>query len=326
MQDEGAEIERPSVVISVIILNYNGKRYLERCLSTLLAQTRRDIEVIMVDNGSTDGSIDYLECQFPEVRIVKNEKNLGFAGGVNSGIRVAKGDCILTLNNDTQVDKDFVKCLSEAMDSDEKVGMCASKMLFCDGSINSAGICLSQSGAAWGRGMSELDLGQYDEMKDVFGPCAGAALYRRAMLDEIGLFDEDFFMYMEDVDLAFRARLAGWRCLYVPDAKVYHVHGGTAGFGSDFSVYYGNRNVLWYVIKDLPIVLLIYYIPWILGRNLAVIPYYALKGKGRTILRSKFDALKGVPLMLRKRKGIVRKVPAKEISKYIMRWSDVREP
>ena len=291
-----------------------------------MAQTRRDIEVIVVDNGSSDGSTDYLESQFPEVRIVQNEKNRGFAGGVNSGIEVAKGDYILTLNNDTQVDKDFVKCLSEAMDSDEKVGICASKMLFCDGSINSTGICLSQSGAAWDRGMSEPDVGQYDEMEDVFGSCAGAALYRKAMLDEIGLFDEDFFMYMEDVDLAFRARLAGWRCLYVPKAKVYHVHGGTAGFGSDFSVYYGNRNVLWYVIKDFPTKILITSLPWILGRNLAVIPYYALKGQGKIILRSKWDALKGVPRMMRKRKRVVRKVSAKDISKHVKRWGDVREP
>ncbi|HII07513.1 MAG TPA: glycosyltransferase family 2 protein [Methanotrichaceae archaeon] len=146
------------------------------------------------------------------------------------------------------------------------------------------------------------------------------------MLDEIGLFDEDFFMYMEDVDLAFRARLAGWSCLYVPSANVHHVHGGTAGFGSDLSVYYGNRNVLWYAIKDFPTRLLISSLPWIVGRNLAVIPYYALRGQGWTILRSKIDALRGLLLMLRKRKEVLRKVSEKEISKHIKTWSDVRGP
>jgi len=313
-------------MISVIITNYNGKRYLDRCLSSLSVQTMQDFEVIVVDNGSSDGSVDYLESQFPEVRIVKNEKNLGFAGGVNSGIEVAKGDYILTLNNDTQADKDFVKNLTEAMESDGEVGMCASKMLFCNGSVNSAGLCFSRSGAVWDRGMSEPDFGQYDKVEDVFGPCAGAALYRRSMLDEIGLFDEDFFMYMEDVDLAFRARLAGWRCLYVPDAKVYHVHGGTAGFGSDLSVYYGNRNVLWYVVKDFPAKILITSLPWIVGRNLAVIPYYVLKGQGKIILRSKWDALRGVPSILRKRRGVVRKVPDEEIKRYMTTWSDVKRP
>jgi hypothetical protein len=313
-------------MISVVIPNYNGKRYLDGCLSSLSAQTFKDFEIILVDNGSSDGSARYVAERFPEVRIVKNEKNLGFSGGVNTGIRRSKGECILTLNNDTRADRDLIKNLAKAMDSGDKVGMCASKMLFCDGRINSTGVCLSLSGAAWDRGMAEPDRGQYDAVEEVFGPSAGAGLYRREMLEEIGLFDEEFFMYMEDVDLAFRGRLAGWRCLYVPSARVHHVHGGTAGFGSDLSVYYGNRNVLWYPIKNFPTRLLISSFPWILGRNLAVIPYYALRGQGRTVLRSKIDALRGIPLMLRERKKVVRKVSDGEISKHIRTWSEIREP
>src|SRR5512138_3034202 len=202
-------------MISVIILNFNGKRYLEKCLSSLESQTYRDFEVIVVDNASSDGSVDYLKAGFPLVRIVENKKNLGFAGGTNSGIRRAEGEYILTLNNDTQVDRRFLECLAEPMQSDKSVGVCASKMLLPDGRINSAGICLSRSGAAWDRGIFEQDHGQYDCQQEVFGACAGAALYRKEMLDEIGLFDEDFFLYMEDVDLAFRAKLAGWKCVYV---------------------------------------------------------------------------------------------------------------
>ena len=136
--------------------------------------------------------------------------------------------------------------------ADADVGMCASKMLFPDGRINSTGICISRSGAAWDRGMFEPDRGQYDLEEEVFGPCAGAALYRKEMLEEIGLFDEDFFLYMEDVDLAFRGRLAGWKCIYVPEAKVYPPSWRNSRFGSDLSVYYGNRNVIWYAIKDFP--------------------------------------------------------------------------
>ena len=171
--------------------------------------------------------------------------------------------------------------------------------------------------------MFEPDKGQYDLREEVFGPCAGAALYRKEMLEEIGLFDEDFFLYMEDVDLAFRGRLAGWKCIYVPEAKVYHHHGGTAGFGSDLSVYYGNRNVIWYAIKDFPLVLLLTSLPFILARNLAVIPYYVLRGQGRVILKSKLDALKGVPGMLRKRSQIVRKTPENEIAKFIHTWARI---
>lgn len=313
-------------MISVVVLNYNGRRYLKKCISSLSVQSYGDFEVIVVDNGSTDGSVEYLKTHFPQVKIVRNKSNLGFAGGINVGIEHAEGKYILTLNNDTQADMNFVERLAEAMDSDEAVGMCASKMLFPDGRINSTGICLSRSGAAWDRGMFEPDEGQYEELEDVFGPCAGAALYRKEMLDEIGLFDEDFFLYMEDVDLAFRARLAGWRCIYVPGAEVYHFHGGTAGFGSDLAVYYGNRNIVWYTLKDFPRGILITSLPWIVGRNLAVIPYYMLLGQGKTILRSKLDALKGVLKMLRKRSEVVRRVPDREISRYIMTWSTIKRP
>ncbi len=311
-------------MISVVVLNFNGKRYLEKCLTSLASQTYEDFEVIVVDNASSDGSVDYLKAQFPWARIVKNDENLGFAGGTNSGIRQARGDYILTLNNDTQVDRCFLECLVKPMQSDRSVGMCASKMLLPDGRINSAGICLSRSGAAWDRGTLELDYGQYDRREDIFGPCAGAALYRKEMLDEIGLFDEDFFLYMEDVDLAFRAKLAGWKCIYVPKAVVYHYHGGTAGFGSDLAVYYGNRNVIWYAVKGFPTGLLLTSLPWIVGRNLTVIPYYAMRGQGKTILRSKLDALKGISRMLKKRKSIVRRAPEREIKRYINTWANIK--
>lgn len=311
-------------MISIIILNFNGKRYMEKCIMSVAAQTYRDFEVIVVDNASVDGSVEYLESHFPWVRIVRNSENLGFAGGTNSGIKQAQGEYILTLNNDTQIDKRFLECLVGPMQSNKSVGMCASKMLFPDGRINSTGICISRSGAAWDRGMSEPDEGQYDSPEDVFGPCAGAALYRKRMLDDIGLFDEDFFLYMEDVDLAFRGRLAGWRCAYVPQAKVYHIHGGTAGFGSDLSVYYGNRNVIWYTVKNLPTGILLTSLPWIIVRNLAVVPYYALRGQGRVILKSKIDAVRGLPAILKKRGLVMRRVSDQEIGRYIHSWANLK--
>ena len=310
-------------LISVIVLNYNGKGFLDGCLSSLASQTYSDFEVIVVDNGSRDGSPEYIEENYPWVRLAKNDENLGFAGGTNVGIRAAKGEFIITLNNDSRADSRFIEELIKPM-ADPEVGVCAAKMLFPDGRINSAGICISRSGAAWDRGMFEPDRGQYEFVEEVFGACAGAALYRREMLDEIGLFDEDFFLYLEDVDLAFRARLAGWKCLYVPGARVIHHHGGTAGVGSDLAVYYGNRNIVWYPIKDFPFRLLITSLPFIVARNLAVIPYYALRGQGGVILKSKLDALKGVVKMMEKRKDVVRRADYSQINRFVEIWGGIK--
>jgi len=310
-------------LISVIVLNYNGKGFLNSCLSSLASQTYSDFEVIVVDNGSRDGSPEYIEENYPWVRLAKNDENLGFAGGTNVGIRAAKGEFVITLNNDSRADSRFIEELIKPM-ADPEVGVCAAKMLFPDGRINSAGICISRSGAAWDRGMFEPDRGQYEFVEEVFGACAGAALYRREMLDEIGLFDEDFFLYLEDVDLAFRARLAGWKCLYVPGARVIHHHGGTAGVGSDLAVYYGNRNIVWYPIKDFPFRLLITSLPFIVARNLAVIPYYALRGQGGVILKSKLDALKGVAKMMEKRKDVVRRADYSQINRFVEIWGRMK--
>jgi GT2 family glycosyltransferase len=305
-----------AALISVVILNYNGMRFLDRCLASIQDQTYADLEVIIVDNASQDGSAEYVQSRYPWVKVIINQENLGFAEGTNVGIRQARGEYIFTLNNDTWIEERFIEHLAKPI-AEKDVGMCASKMLFPDGRINSTGICISRSGAAWDRGMFQQDKGQYNHCEEVFGPCAGAALYRKAMLDEIGLFDEDFFLYMEDVDLAFRGRLAGWKCIYVPEAVVYHHHGGTAGTGSDLSVYYGNRNVIWYVVKDFPTRILLTSLPFILARNLALIPYYALRGQGRVILKSKLDALRGVPGMIRKRRHVLRVTPDNEIARFI---------
>jgi hypothetical protein len=310
-------------LISVIVLNYNGRGFLNGCLTSLASQTYSDFEVIVVDNGSRDGSPEYIEENYPWVRLAKNDENLGFAGGTNVGIRAAKGEFVITLNNDSRADSRFIEELIKPM-ADPEVGVCAAKMLFPDGRINSAGICISRSGAAWDRGMFEPDRGQYEFVEEVFGACAGAALYRREMLDEIGLFDEDFFLYLEDVDLAFRARLAGWKCLYVPGARVIHHHGGTAGVGSDLAVYYGNRNIVWYPIKDFPFRLLITSLPFIVARNLAVIPYYALRGQGGVILKSKLDALKGVVKMMEKRKDVVRRADYSQINRFVEIWGGIK--
>jgi len=313
-------------LISIIIVNFNGLRYLGPCLSSLEKQSYEPCEIILVDNGSSDGSAGYVRAHFPKVIVVETGTNRGFAGGTNAGIKEAHGDFILTLNNDTITDSHFLENIIKPMLADKRVGMCASKMRFPDGRINSTGICFSRSGAAWDRGILEADLGQYEDETEVFGPCAGAALYRRAMLDEIGLFDEDFFLYMEDVDLAFRARWAGWFCRYVPSAKVTHIHGGTTGINSELSVYYGNRNLLWYVIKNFPVRTLLTCLPWIVGRNCGDIPFYIYQGRWRAIVRAKFDGIKGIPRMWRKRKTRNQKISREEIERWICTWSKKHPP
>ncbi|MGD0081492.1 MAG: glycosyltransferase family 2 protein [Methanoregula sp.] len=304
-------------LISVVIVNFNGQRFLSDCFSSLFRETYPKFEVILIDNASRDGSVEFVREKFPDVKIFVQKSNLGFAGGANSGIRKAQGEFIFTLNNDTMVSAGCLDELIKPMMEDPGVGVCASKMVFPDGRINSTAICISRSGAAWDRGIFEEDHGQYDRKEEVFGACAGAALYRKAMLDQIGLFDEDFFAYMEDVDLAFRARLSGWTCIYVPTATIIHKHGGTSGFNSDLSIYYRNRNVVWTVVKNFPVKMLIAYLPWIVGRNISIIPYYVMQGKSLTILKSKMDLILGINKMMKKRRTIMMAVSDDKIKKWI---------
>jgi GT2 family glycosyltransferase len=309
------------LLVSVVVVNYNGQRFLEDCFRSLTQQTYHNYEMILVDNGSIDNSISFMKEHYPEVHLVQLSSNTGFAGGTNAGIKEAKGEFILTLNNDTIADLNLLEEIVRPMQLDGHVGMCGAKMLLPDGRINSTAICISRSGAAWDRGMGEPDHGQYDEAGEIFCSSAGAALYRRSMLDEIGLFDEDFFLFMEDVDLAFRAQLAGWRCMYVPTARVVHMHGGTASKGSDTAVYYGNRNILWYVFKNFPARTILISSPWIIGRFFFIIPYYFLHGKYRVILKAKIDALKGLRIMTGKRKTIKKIVSDREINRWVHIWS-----
>jgi GT2 family glycosyltransferase len=291
-------------MISIIIPNYNGEKYLSDCIGALYNQDYLDYEVILVDNASSDNSLILVKNQFPGIILVENPVNRGFAGGCNDGARKARGDYLLFINTDTIAPLGFLSTLFRATITTPDYAMFATKMIYPDGRINSAGICISLSGAAWDRGMGEYDRGQYDKREEVLGPCGGAAMYRTKEFTSVGGFDEDFFLYMEDVDLAFRIRLGGGRCLYIPGAVIVHYHGGTAGVETDIAIYYGNRNIIWYPVKDFPLMLLIFSIPWILGRTIGVIGYYALKGRGRIAMKAKWDGIKGIPHMVQKRRLI----------------------
>jgi len=250
--------------VSIIVLNWNGKQYLETCLSSLLQQTYPDIEIIFVDNGSCDGSVDFVKSNYPGVFILEHDKNMGFAMGVNSGIIASSGKYIATINNDAQADKELISRLVKIIESDPSTGCCASKMMrfYKRNIIDSTGIVIYQNGNAYDRGATEKDIGQYDSQEEVFGACAGAALYRREMLDEIGLFDNSYFAYFEDVDLSFRMHLFGWKCIYVPNAVVYHMHSATSQQASPFKIFYIERNKLWNMWKYFPVKLLILQLPY----------------------------------------------------------------
>lgn len=288
--------------VSVVIVNWNGAAYLGPCLEALVRQERKADEVILVDNGSTDGSPEFVERQFPWVHLVRSERNLGFAAGCNSGVKVANGDYVVTLNSDTKVEPQWLARLVEPAEADPALGMCASLMLFMDrpNVINSAGIAVDVLGVAWDRlGGRPLEEGR--EAVEVFGPCAGAALYRRSMWDQLGGFDEDFFMYLEDVDLAWRARARGWRCRFVPEARVLHAHSASAVEGSAFKDFYKARNRVWVIAKNYPAPQVWWWLPAILGYDLMAVGYSLARGFLGP-LRGRIAALCGLGVALRKRK------------------------
>ncbi len=247
-------------VVSVIVVNLNRRDLLQRCLESLWRQTYKNIEVVVVDNGSKDGSADMLQgLTEPRLRIVLLDSNRGFAGGCNAGIERASGRYIATLNNDAEADSQWIEELVAGMESDASLGMCASKILFHGDRkrIDKAGHLIYPDGLNHGRGSGEIDRGQFDKREEVLLPDAAAALYRRDMLDVIGLFDEQFFAYGDDADLGLRGRLAGWTCLYVPTAVVYHVHSATAGEFSPMKAFLIERNRMWVAVKVFPLPLLL---------------------------------------------------------------------
>jgi GT2 family glycosyltransferase len=293
---------------SVVIPNWNGALHLPICLGALRAQTYPHVEVILVDNGSTDGSQALVEEHYPEVHWLGLERNLGLTGGNNAGFRAARGQFLISLNNDTEVDPRFVEALVTALLDHPEAGMAAAKMMLFDRRdiIHSAGDGYGVDGIPFNRGVWQQDRGQFDEPGWIFGGCGGAVAYRRAMLDTTGLFDESFFMYCEDVDLNWRAQLAGWRCWYCPEAAVYHKLSATGG--GPIASYYTGRNTLWVIAKNYPGALLRKYwrhvlrAQWQVSRD----ALRAWRGQAaRARLRGQLAGLGGWPGMWKKRSAIL---------------------
>jgi len=292
--------------VSIVVPNWNGLRHLRTCLDAALAQTICSCEVVLVDNGSTDGSAEFVARNYPQVRILRKEENLGFAAATNLGIRNTQGDYVATLNNDTEAEPTWLEGLVQAMESASDVGMCASKMLFYDRRqvINAAGIAIDRAGIAWDRAGGVTDDPGSTAPYPVFGPCAGAALYRRAMLDETGLLDENLFAYLEDVDLAWRGQALGWSCLYVPSARVYHRHSATSGEGSSFKNYLLGRNKWYIIIKNYPWPYWLLYAPAVFSYDLMAVLWGLYQTRDGHVLTGRLAVLRQVRAAWRKRKSL----------------------
>ena len=307
--------------VSVVIINWNGKEYLACCLASLEAQTYRDFEIIIVDNGSTDGSVAFIRERFPEVRLICNEHNLGFARANNQGIAIARGRYVAILNNDTQVEPQWLEALVHAAETHPEIGAFASLVLFNDkrDTVDSAGLTVS----VLGHGIQNLlgeGIAQVSGAREVFGVSATAALFRRALLQDVGVFDEDYFIYYEDVDLAWRARLRGWRSLLVPQAVVYHAHSATTGRGSPFKKRLLTRNRLWTIAKDYHFPAIIFFLPLIVAFEVGFAVLSLIKGDV-AVLTGLWQGVIGLPGALRKRKLIqsTRKASFKELAP-LMHW------
>jgi GT2 family glycosyltransferase len=302
--------------VSVIVVNWNGKRLLEGCLASLRCQAFRDFEVILVDNGSADGSVAWVAAHFPEVRIVALDKNHGFCGGNNAGIRVALGEYVVLLNNDTEVESDWLGELVRHIGADRSIGACDSKILYFDqrDTIWSAGGTYTIAGSGEWRAHGQQDT-EVTVPAEVFTAVACSAIYPRRVLDEIGALDEDFFAGYEDVDWSFRARLRGYRIVNVPSSRVYHKVSATHRYNSPAYVYHGQRNVTAVFIKNMPSPLILKYAVLHLLYAGGSLLYFARVGRLPAFLRAKWDVVRQWRMLWRKRREIQhsRTVPASQV-------------
>jgi GT2 family glycosyltransferase len=251
------EVRMNDPPVSVIVVNYNGRKYLADCLASIEQQRlpRDKFEVIVVDNGSTDGSVEWIAAQYPAVKTIALKENLGFAGGNNKGLRLARGKYIAFLNNDAFAEPNWLHEAAAALEASPQLGGIASKIRFHNNPrvLNSTGLILYRDGRGGDRGFREEDHGQFEHEDEVFGPCGAAMVVRRELLDDLGGFDERLFLYYEDLDLAWRARLRGWTFHYCPKAVVQHVHCGSAGEWSPRFCFYVERNRALVNCKNAPL-------------------------------------------------------------------------
>lgn len=272
--------------VSVIIPNYNGMAYLDGVLSTLEKQTISNYEVILVDNGSDDGSSAFVASHYPWVHMIELPENFGFCKAVNEGIRQARSNYVLLLNNDIEVEEDFLEEMVAALRRHKKAFSCAARMIqFHDrDKLDDAGNYYCALGWGYARGKGK-DIHTYEKEEKIFSSCAGAAIYRKKVFEKIGYFDEDHFAYLEDMDIGYRARLYGYENWYAPKAVVYHVGSGTSGSRyNQFKTRYSSRNNIYMIYKNMPFLQILLNLPFLASGFGIKILFFAAKGLGREYL------------------------------------------
>ena len=324
-------------LVSVVVVNWNRRDLLRGCLRSLARQNLQDFEVLIVDNGSTDGSQALAgEAEFQDLyHWIRNSENRGFCAANNQAIRRARGKYVALLNNDAEAEAGWLEELVRALEQNQAVGMAASKVLAHGDPqvIDKMGHVIYPDGQNRGRGSGERDRGQYDRTEEVAWPDGCAALYRKELLDRIGGFDEDFFAYGDDAELGLRARIAGWRCLYVPTARVYHRLGATLGRYSERRTFLIERNRIWLAVKLFPWRLL-WLNPFYFALRVTATALAAARGRGegdrlvaalgpyrllRCLVKAHLAGWAGAPAMLRKRRRLraLRRLSAAEIARLI---------
>ena len=298
-------------LVSILILFWNSEKHLPECLKKLSIQTFNDFEIVIVNNGSSQEGWGELASE--KLRIEHLDKNLGFAVANNIGARLARGNWIALLNADAFPEPDWLENLLKAAERHPDYSAFSSRQIQYNSPhlLDGAGDAYHISGLAWRNSYNLLADRHGLEEREIFSPCAAAALYSREEFLSVGGFDEDYFSYFEDVDLGFRLRLSGAKCLYVPDAVVHHVGSASTGKRSDFSVYYGYRNLIWTFFKDMPSPYFWLFLPLHISAILFFAIFLTLRGQGRAIWKAVFDALRGLPKILAGRKLIQKNIKVK---------------
>lgn len=301
-------VKKSSPFASVLTLSWNNAAHLQKCLDCLTKQTFRDFEVIIVDNGSTEASDVILQNNQVglSLRVESLGKNKGFAAANNIGAHLARAKWLALLNADAFPEPDWLENLMHAAEKNPDFSSFSSRQIQATARdlLDGAGDAYHITGLAWRRYYNRAVQEYGQQKEDVFSACPAAALYSRESFLHVGGFDEDYFSYFEDVDLGFRLRLNGEKCLYVPDAVVHHVGSASTSKRSDFSVYYGYRNLIWTFVKNMPSPLIWIFLPMHLAAMLFFATYLTLRGQGKAIWKAIFDALLGLPRMLEKRRAI----------------------